>query len=95
MHAERCRTKRLLSMACATLSNKTNLCENCYNPPYCASRRAEAPGYARRSPPVRAMADYFFKDHHFGRCVGSAMFISPFQAQLIHCPNSFFRNDFW
>ena len=53
MHAERCRTKRLLSMACATLSNKTNLCENCYNPPYCASRRAEAPGYARRSPPAR------------------------------------------
>jgi hypothetical protein len=62
---------------------------------HCASRRAEAPGYARRSPPVRAMADYFFKDHHFGRCVGSAMFISPFQAQLIHCPNSFFRKDFW
>jgi hypothetical protein len=29
-HAERCRTRRLLSMACSTLFNKTNLCENCY-----------------------------------------------------------------
>ena len=26
-------------------------------------RRAEAPGSPRRSPPARAMADYFFKDH--------------------------------
>jgi hypothetical protein len=32
-HAERWRTMRLLSLACATLSNKTNLCENCYNLP--------------------------------------------------------------
>jgi hypothetical protein len=29
-HTERCRTRRLLSMACSTLFNKTNLCENCY-----------------------------------------------------------------
>jgi len=33
-HAEGWRTRRLLSMAGATLPNKTNLCENCYNPPY-------------------------------------------------------------
>jgi hypothetical protein len=31
----------------------------------------------------------------FGRCVESTMFISLYQAQLIHCPNSFFRKDFW
>jgi hypothetical protein len=30
-HAERWRMRRLLSIACATLSNKTNLCENCNN----------------------------------------------------------------
>ncbi len=29
-HAEGGRTRRLLSMAGATLPNKTNLCENCY-----------------------------------------------------------------
>ena len=29
-HAEQCRTRHLLSIACSTLSNKTNLCENCY-----------------------------------------------------------------
>jgi hypothetical protein len=30
-HAEGWRTRRLLSMAGATLPNQTNLCENCYN----------------------------------------------------------------
>ncbi len=30
-YAERCRTRRLLPMACSTLSYKTNLCENCCN----------------------------------------------------------------
>jgi hypothetical protein len=40
-----------------------NLFENCYNP-VCALRlRAEALGYGMRSPPARAGADYFFKDH--------------------------------
>jgi len=36
------------------------------NPLSRASRRAEALGYARRSPPARAIPDYFFKDHNFG-----------------------------
>ena len=35
-HAEGCRTRRLLSMACSTLSNKTNFCENCYEPIPCS-----------------------------------------------------------
>jgi hypothetical protein len=30
-HAKGWHTRRLLSMAGATLPNKTNLCENCYN----------------------------------------------------------------
>ena len=47
----------------STLSNWFNLYENRYNPLYRMSRRAEALGYARRSPPARAGADYFFKDH--------------------------------
>jgi len=34
-HAEGWRTRRLLSMAGATLSNKTNLCENCYKSGMC------------------------------------------------------------
>ncbi len=33
------------------------------NPPYRTSRRAKALGYARQSPPARAMADYLLKDH--------------------------------
>ena len=33
------------------------------NPLYCTSRGAEALGYARRSSPARAVADYFCKDH--------------------------------
>jgi hypothetical protein len=32
-------------------------------PLYRASRGAEALGYGRQSPPARAMADYFLKDH--------------------------------
>jgi hypothetical protein len=39
-HAEECRTRCLLSMAGAILSNKTNLCENCYNPVCALCRRA-------------------------------------------------------
>ena len=38
-HAEGCRTRRLLSMACSTLFNKTNLCENCYNAQSPSARR--------------------------------------------------------
>jgi len=34
------------------------------NPLYRTSRRAKALGYARRSPPARAMADYLLKDHN-------------------------------
>jgi|GEM_PF-2526449 len=47
----------------STLSNWFNLYENRYNPLYRMSRRAEALGYARRSPPARAVADYLLKDH--------------------------------
>jgi hypothetical protein len=37
-------------------------------PPVCAScRRGKPPGYPGQSPPARARADYFFKDHQ-GRC---------------------------
>jgi hypothetical protein len=40
-----------------------NVSENRYNPLSRASRRAEALGYGMRSPPARARADYFFKNH--------------------------------
>jgi hypothetical protein len=40
-----------------------NLFENCYNPVCTLRLRAEALGYGMRSPPARAGADYFFKDH--------------------------------
>ena len=42
------------------------------NPLSRASRRAEALGYARRSPPARAMADYLFKDHKPSAMQGEA-----------------------
>jgi hypothetical protein len=34
-----------------------NVPENCYNPTCASYRRAKAPGYARRSPPARAIPD--------------------------------------
>jgi hypothetical protein len=37
----------------STPSNRFNMCENCYKPVYAWRRRAEALGYARRSPPAR------------------------------------------
>ncbi len=40
-----------------------NVSENRYNPLSRASRRAEALGYGMQSPPARARADYFFKNH--------------------------------
>jgi len=40
-HAERWRMKCLLSLACSILSNKTNRCENCYNPVCAACCRAD------------------------------------------------------
>ncbi len=43
------------------------------NPVCAAYRRAEALGYARQSPPARAIADYLFKDHHFGCREGIAI----------------------
>jgi hypothetical protein len=42
---------------------RVNVSENCYNPVCASCRGAEALGYARRSPPARAMADYLLKDH--------------------------------
>ena len=42
------------------------------NPVYRASRRAEALGYARRSPPARAGADYLLKDHKPSAIQGEA-----------------------
>ena len=53
-HAEGWRTRRLLSMVCSILTNKTDLCENCYNPLYRSCHRAKALGYPGRSPPARA-----------------------------------------
>jgi len=86
--AERCRTKRLLSLACLTLSNETDLCENCNNP-VCAScrgaygdwasnpvrrtsRGAKALGYRMQSPPARAIPDYLFKDYKPSAIQGEA-----------------------
>jgi len=44
---------------CSTPSTRFNLCENCYKSANCTSRRAEALGWPRRSPPARAISDYF------------------------------------
>ena len=41
-------------------------------PLYRTSRRAKAPGYARRSPPARAILDYFFKVHKPSASQGEA-----------------------
>ncbi len=41
-------------------------------PLYRASRGAEALGYARQSPPARAIPDYFFKDHKPSASQGEA-----------------------
>ena len=41
-------------MVCSILTNKTDLCENCYNPLYRSCHRAKALGYPGRSPPARA-----------------------------------------
>jgi len=46
-----------------TLSNRFNLCENCYNPVCASCCRAKALGYGMRSPPARAIPDYLLKDH--------------------------------
>jgi hypothetical protein len=53
-YAEGWCTRRLLSMVCSILTNKTDLCENCYNPLYRSCHRAKALGYPGRSPPARA-----------------------------------------
>jgi len=57
------------------------------NPLCTLCRRAEALGYARRSPPARAVADYFFKDHR--PIIAAFVVIDTLMERLGH------RSDVW
>ena len=63
-------------MAGATLPDKTDLCENCYNPAFASCHGAKALGYGMRRPSARAIPDYLFEDIYFGRRAGRVTVIA-------------------